>query len=127
MKKLKNRSVKEINDECDVIKSENAHNEEQLSKLIDNFLECSDVMKKVIDKKIKDLELIIQENNNKILELERSKTNIDADKISIENKIKELKKELSKFDTVELTREELMDKIKYIKVDKGNKFIVEYL
>ena len=84
-------------------------------------------MKKVIDKKINDLELIIQNNNNKILELERSKANMDVDKVSLENKIKELKKELSRIDTVELTREELMDKIKYIKVAKGNKFIVEYL
>ena len=81
-------------------------------------------MKKVIDKKINDLELIIQNNNNKILELERSKANMDVDKVSLENKIKELKKELSRIDTVELTREELMDKIKYIKVAKGNKFIV---
>lgn len=127
LKKLKNRSVSEINDECEAIKSENIHNEEQLSKLIDNFLGCSDVMKKVIDKKINELELIIQNNNNKILDLERSKANVDADRVKIENKIKELKKELSKIDTVELTREELMDKIKYIKVAKGNKFIVEYL
>lgn len=29
--------------------------------------------------------------------------------------------------TVELTKEELMDKVKYIKIDKGNKFIVDYL
>lgn len=73
------------------------------------------------------MELTIQKNNNKILELERSKTDLDADKTSIEKAIKEIKKELSKFDTVELTREELMEKIKCIKVDKGNKFIVEYL
>lgn len=127
LKKLKNRSVKEINDECEAIKSENTRHEEQLSKLIDNFLECSDVTKKVINNKIYDLELTIQKNNNKILELERSKTDLDADKTSIEKAIKEIKKELSKFDTVELTREELMEKIKCIKVDKGNKFIVEYL
>ncbi|MDB1954210.1 recombinase family protein [Clostridium tertium] len=127
LKKLKNRSVKEINDECEVIKSENAHNEEQLSKLIDNFLDCSDVMKKVIDKKINNLELTIKNNNDRILELERSKANIDSDKIGIEKKIKDIKKELSKIDTVELTREELMEKIKCIKVDKGNNFIVEYL
>lgn len=126
LKNIKNRSAIEINNECEKIKSENVANEEQLSKLIDNFLDCSEIMKRVIDKKIKALELIIQNNNNKILELERSKANIDADKIDIENKIKQLKKELSKFDTVELTREELMDKIKYIKVDKGNQFIVEY-
>lgn len=127
LKKVKNRSVTEINSECELIKNENIINEEQLSKLIDNFLDCSDVMKKVIDKKINDLELTIQKNNNKILDLERSKVNIDADKSAIEKNIREIKKELSKFDTVELSREELMDKVKYIKIDKGNKFIVEYL
>ncbi|WP_111928691.1 recombinase family protein [Clostridium tertium] len=127
LKKAKNRSVTEINNECEAIKSENMYHEQKLSKLIDNFLDCSDVMKAVIDKKINDLELTIKNNNNKILELERSRTNIDADKMSIEKKIKELKKELSKIDTIELTREELMDKIRYIKVDKGNKFIVEYV
>lgn len=127
LKNIKNRSVSEINNECEKIKCENIANEEQLSKLIDNFLDCSEIMKKVIDKKIRDLELIIQNNNNKILELERSKSNMDADRANIEYKIKAIKKELSKFDTIELTREELMDKVKYIKVDKGNKFIVEYL
>ena len=84
-------------------------------------------MKKVIDKKIHNLEVSIQDNNNRILELERSKSTIDSDKLRVEKSIKELKKELTKLDTVELTREELMEKIRFIKVAKGNNFIVEYL
>lgn len=95
--------------------------------MVDNFLECSDIMKKVIDKKIHNLEVSIQDNNNRILELERSKSTIDSDKLRVEKSIKELKKELTKLDTVELTREELMEKIRFIKVAKGNNFIVEYL
>ena len=83
-------------------------------------------MKKIIDKKIKCLELLIEEDNSKILELERKKNNIGSDKLELEKKIKEIKNELKKVDTVELTREELMEKIKYIKVDKGNSLIVEY-
>lgn len=82
--------------------------------------------KKVIDKKIKALEISIEQDNNEVLKLERSKNTIDSDKLEIENKIKEIKKELKVLDTTELTREQLMDKIKFIKIDKGNKFIVEY-
>lgn len=127
LKALRSKSVIDINNESESIKAENIQHEKQLSKLIDSFLDCSEVMKRIIDKKISSLELLIQENNNRILELERSKTNIDSDKLDIEKKIRELKKELTKLDTVEITREQLMDKISCIKVDKGNKFIVEYL
>ncbi|MHB9937815.1 hypothetical protein B2H94_07420 [Clostridium sporogenes] len=43
-------------------------NGEQLSKLIDSFLETSsDVMKKVINKKIKELEINIEADNKEIL------------------------------------------------------------
>ncbi|URZ03189.1 recombinase family protein [Clostridium felsineum] len=127
LKALRSKSVVDINNECQSIKAENMEYEQQLSKLIDSFLDCSEVRKKIIDKKLSDLELLIQENNDRILELERSKTNIDSDKLDIERKIKELKKELTKIDTVKITREQLMDKISCIKVDRGNKFIVEYL
>ncbi|WP_243170820.1 zinc ribbon domain-containing protein [Clostridium algidicarnis] len=127
LKTLKSKSVVDINNECESIKAENIQHERQLSKLTDSFLDCSEVMKRIIDKKISGLELLIQENNNRILELERSKTNIDSDKLDIERKIRELKKELTKLDTVEITREQLMDKISCIKVYRGNKFIVEYL
>lgn len=126
LKKQKEKSVVDINNEIIDLRCRVKYSEDQLSKLIDNFLECSDVMKKIINKKIKDLEIIIENYNTTILELERSKENIDSYKISLEKQIKQLKKELKTVDTVELTREELMEKIKFIKVDKGNKFIVEY-
>lgn len=126
LKQAKTKSVVDINKQIDDIKINIARNEEQLSKLIDNFLVRSDIMKKVIDKKIKDLEVDIEQDNSEILKLERSKNNIDNDKLEIENKIKEIKKELKELDTTELTREQLMDKVKFIKIDKGNKFIVEY-
>lgn len=127
LKTLKSKSVIDINNECEAIRAENIQYEQQLSKLIDNFLDCSEIMKRIIDKKISSLELLIQDNNNRNLELERIKANIDGDKVDIERKIRELKKELTKLDTVEITRDQLMDKISCIKVDKGNKFIVEYL
>lgn len=127
LKNYKSISVIDINNSIEEINKRISHNEEQLSKLIDSFLEnSSDVMKKIIDKKIKGLELLIEEDNLKILELERKKNNIGSDKLELEKKIKEIKNELKKVDTVELTREELMEKIKYIKVDKGNSLIVEY-
>ncbi|MDU4883217.1 hypothetical protein [uncultured Clostridium sp.] len=119
-------SVVEINKSIITIKKDVVKKEDQLSKLIDNFLECSDITKKVIDKKIKELEISIEEDNNKILGLERSKNSIDSNKLEIEDKIKRIKRELKVVDTVELTREELMDKIRYIKVCKDNKFVVEY-
>ena len=127
LKVQKSKSVIEINNEIENIKANNLQLEQKLSKLIDNFLECSEIMQKVIDKKIKSLESLIQNNNNKILELERSKSCIDSDKLELEKAIRELKKELTKVDTVELTREQLMDKVKCIKVDRGNNFIVEYM
>lgn len=126
LKKQKEKSVVDLNNEILGLRNKINDSEDQLSKLIDNFLECSDVMRKVIDKKIKDLEIIIENYNNRILELERSKENIDSYKITLERQIKEVKKELKTLDTTELTREELMEKIRFIKVDKGNKFIVEY-
>lgn len=127
LKNYKSISVIDINNSIEEINKRISHNEEQLSKLIDSFLEnSSDVMKKIIDKKIKGLELMIEEDNLKILELERKKNNIGSDKLELEKKIKEIKNELKKVDTSELTREELMEKIKYIKVDKGNSLIVEY-
>ena len=127
LKDLKSKSTNTINNEIEAIRVKNFEQEEQLDKLIDNFLECSEVMKKVIDKKIHNLEVSIQSNNNKIIELERSKNTIDSDKVELERSIRELKKELTKLDTVELTREQLMEKISCIKVDRGNNFIVEYL
>lgn len=127
LKALKSKSTITINNEIEAIKQINNEQEQQLDKLVDNFLECSEVMKKVIDKKIHNLEISIQDNNNKILELERSKNTIDNDKLEVEKSIRELKKELKKLDTVELTREQLMEKISCIKVAKGNNFIVEYL
>lgn len=127
LKALKCKSTITINDEIEAIKQINSEQEKQLDKLVDNFLECSDVMKKVIDKKIHNLEVSIQDNNDKILELERSKSTIDSDKLEVEKSIRDLKKELKKLDTVELTREQLMEKINCIKVAKGNNFIVEYL
>lgn len=127
LKALKCKSTITINDEIEDIKQINSEQEQQLDKLVDNFLECSEVMKKVIDKKIHNLEISIQDNNNKILELERSKNTIDSDKLEVEKSIRELKKELTKLDTVELTREQLMEKVSCIKVAKGNNFIVEYL
>ena len=45
-------SVVEINKSIITIKKDVVKKEDQLSKLIDNFLECSDITKKVIDKKI---------------------------------------------------------------------------
>lgn len=127
LKVQKSKSVTGINNELEGIKAHNSQLEQQLSKLIDNFLECSEIMKKVIDKKICDLEKLIQQNNDKILQLERSKNSIDSDKLELEKTIRELKKELTKVDTIELTREQLMEKVSCIKVDKGNKFIVEYM
>ena len=127
LKTLKSKSTITINNEIKAIKQINSEKEQQLDKLVDNFLECSEIMKKVIDKKIHNLEISIQDNNNKILELERSKNTIDNDKLEVEKSIRELKKELTKLDTVELTREQLMEKISCIKVAKGNNFIVEYL
>lgn len=127
LKDLKCKSTITINNEIEAIKQINSEQEQQLDKLVDNFLECSDVMKKVIDKKIHNLEVSIQDNNDKILELERSKSTIDSDKLEVEKSIRDLKKELKKLDTVELTREQLMEKINCIKVAKGNNFIVEYL
>ena len=127
LKALKTKSTITINNEIEAIRVKNSEQEQQLSKLIDNFLECSEVMKKVIDKKIHNLETSIQDNNNKILELERSKNTIGSDKLELERSIRELKKELTKLDTVELTREQLMEKISCIKVARGNNFIVEYL
>ena len=127
LKALKCKSTITINDEIEDIKEINSEQEQQLDKLVDNFLECSEVMKKVIDKKIHNLEISIQDNNNKILELERSKNTIDSDKLEVEKSIRELKKEITKLDTVELTREQLMEKVSCIKVAKGNNFIVEYL
>lgn len=126
LKNIKNRSIVDINRDIDNIKDEVSKNEEQLSKLIDNFLDGSEAVRKIIDKKIKVIELEIEKSNDKILELERSKNSIDNDKLEIENKIKQIKRELKVVDTTELTREELMDKIKYIRVDRGNKLIVEY-
>ncbi len=126
LKQAKTKSVVEINKEIDDIRINIIKSEQQLSKLIDNFLECSDVTKKVIDKKIEVLEVDIERNNSEILKLERSKANLDSDKLEIENKIKEIKKELKVINTTELTREQLMDKIKFIKIDKSNKVIVEY-
>lgn len=127
LKALKSKSTITINNEIEAIKRMNSEKEQQLDKLIDNFLEGSEVMKRVIDKKIHNLEISIQDNNSRILELERSKNTIDSDKLEVEKSIKELKKELTKLDTVELTREQLMEKIRCIKVAKGNNFIVEYL
>ena len=127
LKALKSKSTITINNEIEAIKQMNSEQEKQLDKLVDNFLECSEVMKKVIDKKINNLEITIQDNNNKILELERSKNTIDNDKLELEKLIRELKKELTKLDTVELTREQLMEKSSCIKVAKGNNFMVEYL
>lgn len=127
LQKHKNISVIDINNNIDELKKKISFNEEQLSKLIDSFLEnSSDIMKKVIDKKIKDLEINIEADNKEILKLERSKNNIDTDKLELERKIADIKKELKTVDTVELTIEELMEKIKYIKVDKVNALIVEY-
>ena len=127
LKALKNKSTITINNEIQSIREQNSEQEQKLDKLIDNFLGSSEVMKKVVDKKIHKLEMSIQHNNNRILELERSKNTIDSDKLELEKSIRELKKELAKLDTVELTREQLMKKISCIKVAKGNNFTVEYL
>lgn len=127
LKAQKSKSVIDINNQVEEIRTDNLQLEEKLGRLIDNFLDSSEIMQKVIDKKIKSLEVLIHDNSNKILELERSKSCIDSDKLELEKAIRELKKELKKVDTVELTREQLMDKVKCIKVDKGNNFIVEYI
>ncbi len=50
-----------------------------------------------------------------------------SNKLELEKAIRELKKELIKVDTVELIKNELMEKISCIKGDKGNNFIVEYI
>lgn len=48
LKALKSKSVVDINTECESIKTENIQHEQQLSKLIDSFLDCSEVMKRII-------------------------------------------------------------------------------
>lgn len=88
LRNIKNKSVVDINNEIINIKNRISNSEDQLSKLIDGFLESSDITKKIIDKKIKNIEAAIEEDNKKVLNLERSKNTIDSDKAEIENKIK---------------------------------------
>ncbi|MGL5067252.1 MAG: recombinase family protein [Sarcina sp.] len=126
LKKYKSRSTTEVNKEIEELKDIICNDENKLSGLIDSFLESSDTIKRVIDKKIKDIESNIKINNDKILELERSKNNLDNEKIEIQNKINILNRELKVVDTTELTREQIMDKIKYIKINRNNNLVVEY-
>ncbi|MGL4989650.1 MAG: recombinase family protein [Sarcina sp.] len=126
LKKYKSRSTTDINNEIEELKDIICNDENKLSSLIDSFLESSDTIKRVIDKKIKDIESNIKINNDKILELERSKNNLDNEKLEIQNKINILNRELKVVDTTELTREQIMDKIKYIKVNRNNNLVVEY-
>ncbi|UZP04426.1 recombinase family protein [Clostridium botulinum] len=126
LKKCKNTSITEIKKEIEVLKVFIGKKEVELMDIMDDFSSKGDVIKRIANKKMDLISQEIEASENKILELDRSKNNLDNDKLDIQNKINVISRELKVVDTTELTREQLMDKIRFIKVNPNNKLVVEY-
>ncbi|WP_017825561.1 recombinase family protein [Clostridium botulinum] len=126
LKKYKNISVADINKEIEKLKMFIENKETELMKFMEEFSKSDDIFKRVANKKMELIAEEIKVSESKILELERSKNNLDSDKLDIQNKINMINRELKIVDTTELTREQLMDKIKVIQVNRNNNLVVKY-
>lgn len=127
LQELKKISIIDINNEIVNVENSIEELEEKMSSLIDSFTsETSEILKKIVKKKLEELEFAINNENNKLIELRRIVNNSDEKKLELESKIKRLNKELEPIKIEPLTRAELMEKISFIKVNKNNKLVVEY-
>ena len=99
----------------------------KLESLIENFISSSLSMQSVIEKKVKELEIIIQSLEIEIARFKLINTDKEKHIRGINNKILKLKSELLIADDKELTREEWLDKIEKILIYGKTNIKAEYI
>lgn len=99
----------------------------KLESLIENFISTSQSMQSVIEKKIKELEIIIQSLDTEIARLKLINTDKEKHIRGMNNKISKLKNELLVTDDKQLTRTEWLDKIEKILIYGKKDIKAEYI
>ncbi|WP_288476844.1 recombinase family protein [uncultured Clostridium sp.] len=98
----------------------------KLEKLLDTFISSSETMQKLVEKKVGELENKIKNLEKEIANNKEMNFNKEKHKRQIKNKINKLKSEIKSSNEEKLTRQQWLDKVEEIVIESKEKFKTKY-